>query len=314
MNSLEITDLTKVYSRSFGSRPVVAIDGMNLTVPEGEAFGFVGPNGAGKSTTIRIITGVLPPTSGNVRLMGKAASDPNARRGVGYVPENPSLFDYLTPVEVLQMGLRLHQVRVGNEKAHCMHWLDRFELADVAHKPIRTFSKGMTQRVALAHALAIKPRMLILDEPLSGLDPIGRRDVVEILVEFKRKGGTLFFTSHVLHDVERLADRFGLIHRGRLQAVTAPADLVGGQDQVVVRSQGEYAVAGMQQDAPGRWYGTVARSDLWALLDALRAHGHTLIEVKPTLSLESAFLQVVGKSAADPVGWTSAAAAGDAMR
>lgn len=295
MFALEISNLKKVYSRGLRAEPVVAIDDMTLNVQEGEAFGFVGPNGAGKSTTIKIITGVLPPTSGVARLLGKPVTDPVARLGVGYVPENPSLFDYLTPLEVLRMGLRLHKVKLDNEKAHCMHWLERFELATVANKLIRTFSKGMMQRTALAHAMALKPRMLILDEPLSGLDPIGRRDVVEILAEFKRGGGTLFFTSHVLHDVERLADRFGLIHQGVLRAVESPAMLVGDEDRLLVRSTGAALLPGMAEESPGRYAVEVARAELWELLNRLQGAGHQLVEVKPALNLENAFLRAVGR-------------------
>jgi ABC-2 type transport system ATP-binding protein len=136
---------------------------------------------------------------------------------------------------------------------------------------------------------------LILDEPLSGLDPIGRRDVVEILSEYKRGGGTMFFTSHVLHDVERLADRFGLIHDGLLRAVRSPSELAGDQEMVLVRTFGDVAVGPMREDFSGRWIGEVPRSELWACLNLLQDAGHTVLEVRPTLSLEAAFLRAVGQ-------------------
>jgi ABC-2 type transport system ATP-binding protein len=210
------------------------------------------------------------------------------------VPESPYLFDYLTPLEILTMGLRLHRLRLENEREHCMGWLERLELAHVANKKIRSFSKGMTQRVALAQALCVKPRLLILDEPLSGLDPVGRRDVVDILSEYRQAGGTLFFTSHVLHDVERLADRFGLIHQGTLRAVSSPAELAGGDEMLVIRSIGELPLDGMAQEIPGRWTMEVPRHQVWEKLEALQQANHVLIEVRPTLSLESAFLRAVG--------------------
>jgi ABC-2 type transport system ATP-binding protein len=293
--AIEIDGLEKVYAKGLRRQQVVAVRDVSLDIEQGEAFGFVGPNGAGKSSTIRILVGLSWPTSGTVRIFGKSAQDPMARVGLGYVPENPCLYDYLTPMEILDMGMRLHGVRTDARSAHCRKWLERLDLGAVAATPIRSFSKGMTQRVAIAHALCIGPRLLVLDEPLSGLDPVGRRDVVDILWEYKKGGGTLFFTSHVLHDVERLADRFGLIHEGRIRSVRSPAELVGDEEVFVIRSSGTPAVAGMREDKAGRWIGEVARPDLWAQLDALRAAGHEVVEVKSTLSLEAAFMRVIGR-------------------
>lgn len=291
--AISVTDLRKTYPRSWASPPFEALKGISLAVEEGEVFGFIGPNGAGKSTAIKILTGVMRASAGTAELFGIDVSRAEARRGLGYVPENPSLPDYLTPLEILSMGLALHGCKPPEPRAHCLGWLERFGLGEVAGKVVRGFSKGMAQRTALAHAMAVAPRLLILDEPLSGLDPVGRRDVVEILSEYRRGGGTLFFTSHVLHDVERLADHFGLIHQGQLRAVRSPAELAGGEEMVVVRSLGETAVDGMNPDFAGRWVGECPRSELWRLLDALHAARHVLLEVKPTLSLESAFLRAI---------------------
>lgn len=296
ISAITIDQLGKEYRKAWRVKAVTALGGISLQVEQGETFGFIGPNGAGKSTTIKILIGIAEPSYGSAQIFGVPVSNPSARLGVGYVPENPYLHDYLTPLEILWMSLRLHRVRLPDLKTHCMMWLDRLQLADVASKPIRTFSKGMTQRVAIAQALCINPRLLILDEPLSGLDPVGRRDVVEILSEYKRGGGTLFFTSHVLHDVERLADRFGLIHQGQLRAVRSPAELAGDEDLVMVRSMGDAAVDGMKPDFAGRWIGEFPRSDLWLRLESLRNAGHLLLEVKPTLSLESAFLRAVERN------------------
>ncbi len=294
MNAIDIENLFKTYPRTWANGPVPAVQGISLAVSSGEVFGFIGPNGAGKSTTIKIITGAMRATSGDVRLFGLSVADPEARRGMGYVPENPSLPDHLSPLEILLMALELHGLRVDAAKAHCLSWLERFQLAHVANKPIRTFSKGMAQRTALAHALAVKPRLLILDEPLSGLDPVGRRDVVEILAEYKRGGGTIFLTSHVLHDVERLADRFGLIHEGRLVTLDSPTELVGTEPVFTVRSIGAAALEGMRPEAAGRWSREVSGDALWSLLESLRAAGHQLLEVKPSLTLETAFLRYLG--------------------
>ena len=293
--AIAIDDLEKKYPRRWRSAPVVALGGVSLTVEPGEAFGFIGANGAGKTTTIKILMGLIRATRGNARIFGTSVAQPEARRGLGYVPENPYLYDYLTPLEILSMGMRLHRVQVSESRSYCLAWLDRLGLAQVAGKAIRSFSKGMTQRVAIAQALCIRPRLLILDEPLSGLDPIGRRDVVDILTEYKRGGGTLFLTSHVLHDVERLADRFGLIHQGVLRAVRSPAELTGDQEMVLVRTFGQRPVAGMREDFSGRWIGEVPRSALWERLEALRTAGHVVLELRPSLSLEVAFMRAVGQ-------------------
>ena len=292
---IQIDNLRKTYTKAWRKAPKEALKGVSLTIGEGETFGFIGPNGAGKSTLIKILLGVLRPTSGQAHLFGRDLDDPAARRGLGFVPENPSLQDFLTPYEILLMGLRLHGVRVDNERQHCMRWLDRFDLAAVAHSPLRSFSKGMTQRTALAHALAIEPRLLVLDEPLSGLDPVGRKSVVDILAEYRKQGGTLFLTSHVLHDVERLADRYGLIHKGVLRAVGSPSELVSGDDLVLVRSLGRQSVVGMEEEVPGRWLAEVPRSQLWSVISSLQTAGHELVEIKPALSLEAAFLRVVAQ-------------------
>jgi len=293
-DAIHIENLSKVFRTGLSGSTVNAIQNVSLSVTEGEAFGFIGPNGAGKSTTIKILTGIQEATAGRAELFGIPVTEPSSRARLGYVPESPYLFDYLTPLEILTMGLRLHRLRLENEREHCMGWLERLELAHVANKKIRLFSKGMTQRVALAQALCVKPRLLILDEPLSGLDPVGRRDVVDILSEYRQAGGTLFFTSHVLHDVERLADRFGLIHQGTLRAVSSPAELAGGDEMLVIRSIGELPLDGMAQEIPGRWTMEVPRHQIWKKLEALQQANHVLIEVRPTLSLESAFLRVVG--------------------
>lgn len=295
--AIDIVDLCKTFRGHWRKREVLAVDHVSLSVEAGEAFGFVGPNGAGKSTTIRMLTGVLKPSAGKAELFGVSIDNPQARRGVGYVPESPYLYEYLTPMEILSMSMQLHDVQVDNPQAHCLQWLERLELGAVSRKTLRSFSKGMTQRVALAQALCIRPRLLILDEPLSGLDPLGRRDVVDILSEYKKSGGTLFFTSHVLHDVERLADRFGFIHRSQLKAIKSPQDLVEEEELVTVRVVGREPPAGFVGETGERWFAEVPRSQLWAVLQSVQASGHMLLEIKPTLTLERVFMRFVSEDA-----------------
>lgn len=294
---IEIDNLRKTYAKSWRKPPKEALRGVSLGIGEGETFGFVGPNGAGKSTLIKILVGVLQPTSGYARLFGRDVTDPAARRGLGFVPENPSLQDFLTPYEILHMGLRLHGVRVADERRHCMSWLERFDLATVAHSPLRGFSKGMMQRAALAHALAIQPRLLILDEPLSGLDPVGRKDVVDILDEYRKAGGTLFFSSHVLFDVERIADRFGLIHRGELLTIRSPQEIVADQtDRYVLSYRGAVAIEGGTAVRPGLYAVELSAEDLAGAIIQVRNASCFVQNVRPKISLESVFFNTISDS------------------
>lgn len=288
-----VDNFRKTYPRTWKTPPFEAVKGISFEVREGEVFGFIGPNGAGKSTTIKVLTGATPASGGRISLYGKDVSQPHSREGMGYVPENPSLPDYLTPLEFLQMGVEIHRLSVDRPRDHCLKWLERFGLSSVSNKLMRGFSKGMLQRAALAHSLVTQPRLLVLDEPLSGLDPIGRRDVVDILAEFKASGGSILLTSHVLHDVERLADRFGLIHQGELKTIADPADLMGEEEVLVIRSLGVLAVPGISSDSSGRWVAQCPRSELWPLLHKLEQAGHRILEVKPMLNLEAAFLKFV---------------------
>lgn len=294
-----VDDVRKTYPRGWNNPSREALRGVSMVVGQGETFGFIGPNGAGKSTLIKILVGILRPTQGSARLFGIDVGTHDARKGLGFVPENPSLQDFLTPLEIALMGLRLHGVRVDDARKHCMAWIERFDLGKFANTPVRGFSKGMLQRAALAQAMAIRPRLLILDEPLSGLDPVGRREVVEILDRYCRDGGTLFFSSHVLHDVERLADRFGLIHQGNLLAVQSPNDLVADEQFVTVRTHGVTELPGFRREAGSRWMVEVPRGQLWETLRQVEAAGHGLIEVKPTLTLESAFFRYLGSQSHD---------------
>lgn len=291
---IQLIDLHKSYRKPFG-KTFAAVKGISLDVKEGEAFGYIGPNGAGKTTTIKILTGNIRPTQGIATIFGKPVSDPASRKGMAYVPENPYLYDYLTPLETLQMGGRMHGLKGPDLDTHYMSWLERFGIAHVATKRIRQFSKGMTQRVALAHALACKPRLLILDEPLSGLDPIGRKEVSDILMEYHQRGGTLFFSSHILNDVERLADRFGIIHKGLLRAINTPLELGNiAPSSYLVVSEGSSPLDNATQQPGQRWMQKITQDRLWETLEKVQQAGHRLIEAKPEgASLEQAFLKFV---------------------
>ncbi|GAA5784558.1 ABC transporter ATP-binding protein [Chitiniphilus shinanonensis] len=293
--AIELTRLRKTY-RIGWRKAKVALDDINLSIQPGEAFGFIGANGAGKSTTIKALLGLLTPDDGHASLFGLPSMEPQARRRVAYVPESPILFDQLTPIELMYYGCSYHGVRKDSLRNHCMSWLARFDLQEVANKPIRGFSKGMTQRVALAHALAIEPRLLVLDEPLSGLDPVGRKLVMEVMAEFHAGGGTLFFSSHVLYDVQRLADRFGIIHQGQLRVLGSLSELEHAPDTVL-----QLRVSGIGAPVPAEakplgtdeWQIEVAQSEIWRVLDMCRAQGMKILELKPKLDLERFFSQLV---------------------
>lgn len=292
--AIEIHELRKTYPRTWASSAFEALKGISLTVDEGEVFGFIGPNGAGKSTTIKILTGVMSPCAGAATLFGVDVIRPEARRSLGYVPENPSLPDYLTPMEILSMGLALHGHKPDKPSAHCLLWLERFGLGAVAHKVVRSFSKGMAQRTALAHAMVIAPRLLILDEPLSGLDPVGRKDVVDILSEYRCNGGTIFLTSHVLHDVERLADRFGLIDHGELITIRSPREIVADQaDCYLLRYRGDSAVGDSLQERIGLYVRETSADELSMTIAEIQAGGGVIQNVLPKVSLETVFFRTI---------------------
>jgi ABC-2 type transport system ATP-binding protein len=297
MNAIELSGVSKTFKQK--RETIAALKDVSLTVEQGEAFGFVGPNGAGKSTTIKVILDIISDYRGEARIFGQSSRQAAARRHVGYVPESPALYEQLSPLEMLRAALSLHGIRRDDADKWCMEWLERFSVAPVAQRRLRQLSKGTVQRVALAHAMVVSPRILILDEPLSGLDPVGRKDVVDILSSYQHDGGTIFLTSHVLHDVERLADRFGFIHKGELRTIKSPNELVGDDELVTVRSFGSAPVPNMIAESAGRWFGEMPRSALWQTFAELERAGHTLIEVKPTLSLESAFMRYLGLDAPD---------------
>lgn len=295
---IQVESVRKIYPKAWRKPAKEALKGVSLSIGLGETFGFIGPNGAGKSTLIKILLGALQSTAGSARIFGREVADPEARRGLGFVPENPSLQDFLTPYEILLMGLRLHGVRVDNERRHCLHWLERFDLLAVANSPLRGFSKGMMQRTALAHALVIQPRLLILDEPLSGLDPVGRKDVVDILDEYRKDGGTLFFSSHVLYDVERIADRFGLIHKGELLTIRSPQEIVADQaDRYTLRYRGVTPIAGCQEVRAGLYALDAGARELSETIVRVQAAGGIVQDVQPKVSLETVFFRTIHSSA-----------------
>jgi len=217
MLALEIENLTKDYAIGFWRKRLVrALDGLNLQVEPGEAFGFLGPNGAGKTTTLKILMRLIYPTAGVARILGRPLDDMKMRARIGYLPEQPYFYDYLTAREFLVYCGTLFDLPKTEAARRAEMLLARVGIADSADKHLRKFSKGMMQRVGLAQALINDPEVLFLDEPMSGLDPLGRREVRDLITSLRDRGKTVFFSSHVLTDVEAMCDRVAILNRGRL--------------------------------------------------------------------------------------------------
>mgnify|MGYP001773795093 CR=1 FL=1 len=223
--AIKTENLSKTY-RSGKTKRVEALKDLNLEVQEGEVFGFLGPNGAGKSTTIKLLMGLIFPTSGSFTIKGIDGRDRNCRRFVGYLPENPSFYDYLTAEELLAFVGRNFGMSEGAISSETERLLKLLDLYDARQRPIRSYSKGMVQRLGLAQALIHDPDILILDEPMSGLDPLGRILVKDLILDLKKQGKTIFMSTHILNDLEVLCDRVGIIVKGELRAVVDISELM----------------------------------------------------------------------------------------
>ena len=227
MTVVEIENLTKDFNVGFWKkRPVRALDDLSLAINQGEIFGFLGPNGAGKSTTIKLLMNLLYPTFGSARILGKPVSSAAMRDNIGYLPENPYFYDYLTPAELLNYVGRLFGIRSDELKKRTRALIEDVGLGHAENRQLRKFSKGMVQRLGIAQALINEPKIVFFDEPMSGLDPLGRMDVRRIILSLKARGVTVFFSSHILPDVEAICDRVAILNRGKLQETGALADIL----------------------------------------------------------------------------------------
>ncbi len=300
--------LAKTFSSGWPWKKTAALHGIDLKVEEGETVGYLGPNGAGKTTTLKLMVALLAPTSGRVLIGGLPPSDTRARGLIGFLPESPYFYEYLSGREFLRLAARLGEESGGRggSLGRVDALLERVGLAAAADRSLRKYSKGMLQRIGLAQALVGDPPILILDEPMSGLDPIGRREVRDLILELKRRGKTIFFSSHILADAELVCDRVAFIDRGRLLGVRSLGDLkaAGGV---------EVTVAGIPPDrlaalgAPGAEViagreGSVlvleSDRDLPGTLEAARRAGGRVVSVIPRReTLEEMFLRIVGGGA-----------------
>jgi ABC-2 type transport system ATP-binding protein len=223
---LEIRDLHKTFRIGFFRKRIEAVRGISFEVKRGEIFGFVGHNGAGKTTSIKMMLQLIYPDRGGVNIFGTPAGDPAARQRLGYLPENPYIYTYLKPLEFLDLCGQLTRMDRQRRAARSAELLERLGLSHATDRPIGKFSKGMMQRLGVCQALLHEPELLILDEPFSGLDPIGRKEIRDLLLEQRVQGKTLLLTSHVLSDVEMMCDRVAIVQRGQLVAYGALRELL----------------------------------------------------------------------------------------
>ncbi len=225
---IKLIEISKEFKEGIRGRKVRALNKLDLEIHKGEVFGFLGPNGAGKSTTIKILMNFIFPDTGSALIAGKDANNPDARRLVGYLPENPYYYDYLTADELLWFGGKSAGMNSKDVHERSDFLINKVNLQNARKRPLRTYSKGMIQRAGLAFALIHDPDVVLLDEPMSGLDPIGRKMVGDLIIELKGQGKTVFFSSHILNDIERFSDRAGIIINGRLRRVDTIDNLLSG--------------------------------------------------------------------------------------
>ncbi len=303
MAVLELTGVAKSYRAHLSLRKYWILRNLDLSIQEGEVFGFIGTNGAGKTTTIKLALGLIFPDSGSIRLFGDPAGNPELRRRIGFLPENPYFYDYLTGREFLDFHARLFGMKAADRRRRVGELLERVGLGNRGDRQLRLYSKGMLQRIGLAQALVNDPELVILDEPMSGLDPIGRREVRDIILDLKARGRTVFFSTHILSDTEMICDRVGILVRGGLKAVGRVEDLVRGEARFW-----EVTLAGVNGgEIPcGRVVSRGAnqilvrvetQADLHRLLGELNGHGATLVSVTPARqSLEDLLVREVHRA------------------
>jgi len=224
---IQAVDLAKTYRTPFRRKKVAALKGVTFSVTRGEVFGFLGPNGAGKTTTIRCLMGLCAITGGSATILGEPVPTRAARQRLGFLPEQPYFYDYLTVAELLDLGGRLFGMSAADRGKRAKVLIDRVGLGHAGGLALKKFSKGMMQRAGLAMALINDPDLIVLDEPMSGLDPVGRKEVRDLILELRDAGKSVFFSSHILSDVEQISDRVAIVVGGKIQDVGPPRELVG---------------------------------------------------------------------------------------
>lgn len=273
---VEISGFTKEFRSPFLRKRVMAVRNLSIEIGRGEVYGLIGPNGSGKSTTMKALLGLLKPSQGSCRVFGHDASKVDARSHVGYLPENPYFFKHQTARETLMFYGKLCGMRGAELKARVLDLLELVDLEDAADRRLGGFSKGMLQRIGLAQALIQNPPLVVLDEPTAGVDPIGSRQIRDLILSLKDRGVTVFLCSHLLEQVQEVCDRVGIIHRGEVLSQGSVAELCGTAGQVELRVE------------------DLAEAKVPELESWLETQGAKLIsKSRVKASLESVFIEVV---------------------
>ena len=299
--AIETEGLSKEYPYGFlNLKKRMSLEDLTMQVQSGEVFGFLGPNGAGKSTTIKLLMRLVFPTKGTARILGKSVEEVSMHQDIGYLPEQPYFYDYLTAAELLEYFARFHKLTAADRHARVQNMLKKVGLETAKKIQLRKYSKGMLQRVGLAQAMLHDPQVVVLDEPMSGLDPLGRREVRDIILELKKEGRTVLFSTHILSDAETLCDRVGVIVGGRLRGVGAPGEMVGIQAQglevlfELAAAVNSFPLLAKATKTGESYHVQVAECELYPALDELKSAGARILsvtQIKPTL--EEFFMNLV---------------------
>jgi len=299
-DAILVQGLTKVYGGRIGDR-VAAVDHIDLQVSQGEIFGFIGPNGAGKTTTIKMLLGLLFPTSGSAEILGLPAGDIETKRRISYLPESPYFYEHMTAAEVIDFYCRLFRMGSAQRKEKTAELLERVGLAADADRSLRQYSKGMLQRVGIAQALINDPDLLFFDEPTSGLDPIAHKDIQDLIISLRGQGKTVFLSSHQLSDVESVCDRVAIINRGKLVRVGTLAELLhAGRTVITLDKPGSELVDQLKPLAERvstdgdhvRVY-VETEDSVHAVLDLARGKSALVSVVPQRQTLEDLFVEIV---------------------
>ena len=307
--AIDIQDLTKDYAVGFWRRrPYRALDRLTLSIDTGEVFGFLGPNGAGKTTTLKLLMQLIYPSSGRAEILGKPVGDVATRHRIGYLPENPYFYDYLTAEELLLYFARLFGISASDRRARVAALLDKVGIGRERRFQLRKFSKGMIQRVGIAQALLNEPEVVFLDEPMSGLDPLGRRDVRNLILELRDQGRTVFFSSHILSDAETLCSRVAVVAGGRLAAAGRLSDMAQFKVRAWEIVAANLSPASIDRLRPVATHVTPIGNDRYTIeiplsyaperfIPELAAAGGTLVSVNPVReTLEEFFFQRIAEA------------------
>jgi ABC-2 type transport system ATP-binding protein len=303
MNVIDVQDLTKIYQAGMKKRGIVALDNVTLSVPQGEVFGLLGPNGAGKTTFLKVILGIIQPTSGSISVLGLPPSDPRSRQAVGYLPENHRFPDHLTGTQLLKLTGRLYGMDGDEIEDRAAHLLELVGMGKWGNTKIVKYSKGMSQRIGLAQALMCDPDLLLLDEPTDGVDPVGKVEIRRVLEKVRDDGKTIVLNSHLLSEVEAIAQRVAILSRGRILRTSSVEELTSRKSQFEVEADIGSQVINIPSEmgkiisitSKGLIAELTKEEDINYIIDQLRLRRINIRAIKPMkVSLEQSFIETLG--------------------